>query len=94
MLLTDTGTLLYTSGTTGRPKGVIVTHAMNLFNAVNLSAARISDRTVFLSVLPLFHTGGLNVYSNPVFHAGGAVIATSSRLRSVAAKSGCWAGNW
>jgi len=32
--------------------------------------------TVHLSVLPLFHTGGLNCYSNPVLHAGGTVVLT------------------
>lgn len=74
MALHDVATILYTSGTTGLPKGVMITYAMNLFNAINVTGlADISSRSVHLCVLPLFHTGGLNVYSNPVFHAGGAV---------------------
>jgi fatty-acyl-CoA synthase len=42
---------------------------------VNLGGpAEVSFTSVFLAVLPLFHTGGLNCYSNPVFHAGGQVL--------------------
>ena len=73
--LDDTSTILYTSGTTGVPKGAIVTHGMTFFNAVNISPiAELTSRTVCLTVLPLFHTGGLNVYANGVFHAGGTVV--------------------
>ncbi len=71
----DPWAIMYTSGTTGHPKGAIITHGMTFWNCINLGIpARISPDTVHLSVLPLFHTGGLNCYSNPVFHAGGTVI--------------------
>jgi fatty-acyl-CoA synthase len=73
--LDDISTILYTSGTTGKPKGAMITHGMTFINAVNLSIPTfISQRTVFLCVLPLFHTGGLNCYTNPVLHAGGMTI--------------------
>lgn len=66
--------LLYTSGTTGRPKGVKQTYGMVYFNAVNaMLANKITRDDVFLNVLPFFHTGGLNLYANPVLHAGGTV---------------------
>jgi fatty-acyl-CoA synthase len=71
----DICTLLYTSGTTGRPKGAIITHAMVFWNATNLGIPMaVSADTSFLTVLPLFHTAGLNCNANPVFHAGGRVL--------------------
>jgi len=67
--------IMYTSGTTGLPKGAMITHGMNFWNCVNLGIpAGIGIDTVHLNVLPLFHTGGLNCYCNPVLHAGGTVV--------------------
>jgi fatty-acyl-CoA synthase len=71
----DVVTIMYTSGTTGLPKGAMITHGMNFWNCVNLGIpADVGLDTVHLNVLPLFHTGGLNCYSNPVLHAGGTVV--------------------
>ena len=71
----DVITIMYTSGTTGLPKGAMITHGMNFWNCVNLGfPAGIGLDTIHLNVLPLFHTGGLNCYSNPVLHAGGTVV--------------------
>jgi fatty-acyl-CoA synthase len=71
----DIAMVMYTSGTTGHPKGAIITHGMNFWNCVNLGIpALIGPDTVQFVVLPLFHTGGLNCYANPVLHAGGTIL--------------------
>ena len=64
--------LLYTSGTTGRPKAVIQTVGMALANYVNVQQATgltAADTTV--NFLPLFHTAGINLHTLPLFLAGG-----------------------
>src|SRR3569833_847165 len=73
--LDDISTIMYTSGTTGQPKGAIITHGMTFWKCVNLGGhAYISPSSVLLTVLPLFHTCGLNCYSIPVLLAGGTVL--------------------
>ena len=73
--LDDVITILYTAGTSGRPKGALITHRMNLFNAINIGAAtRLTSDSVHLTVLPTFHTGGLNLLANPCFHLGATVV--------------------
>jgi len=73
--LDDLIMIMYTSGTTGYPKGAKINHKMHLFNAINLSGlGGITSKTIQLVVLPLFHTGGLNCYANPVIHQGGQLV--------------------
>lgn len=69
--------LLYTSGTTGRPKAVIQTYAMAMVNFININDAvgmRRGETT--LNYLPLFHTGGVNLHTLPALIAGGRVLIT------------------
>ena len=71
----DTWYLLYTSGTTGRPKGVIYTYAMALANFINVGGATglgPADRVP--AFLPFFHTAGINLYALPTLFAGGRVL--------------------
>jgi fatty-acyl-CoA synthase len=71
--------LLYTSGTTGRPKGVIYTHRMT--NNIVIHAAlhaRVRAGTRTLTYSPLFHSAGLNAVAMPQFHYGGAVLVMRS----------------
>ncbi|MEO0563009.1 MAG: AMP-binding protein, partial [Chloroflexota bacterium] len=68
-------TIMYTSGTTGRPKGVIITHGMTFWNMVNMSQpSGLNQDSVQYNVLPTFHTAGLNLYANIIIHHGGTVI--------------------
>lgn len=71
----DLWMLLYTSGTTGRPKGVMQTFGMVYVNAANTFVSnKVAPGDVFLNVLPFFHTGGLNLYTLPILMSGGTVI--------------------
>jgi fatty-acyl-CoA synthase len=66
--------LVYTSGTTGRPKGAVLGQRALLVNAIN--AQHMHDLTAadhVLTVLPMFHVGGLNIQTVPALHAGATV---------------------
>ena len=63
--------LLFTSGTTGRPKAVINTARMAWANTVNIGqAVGLTDRDATVNYLPLFHTAGINLYTLPAFLTG------------------------
>ena len=75
--LEDVPLVLYTSGTTGGPKGAMIPWRQILFNAVNtgLAAGLTADDST-LACLPLFHTGGLHCLATPLLHRGGRVVLT------------------
>ncbi len=71
----DLAALLYTSGTTGRSKGAMLTHKNLLSNAEALvNAWQFTERDVLLHALPIFHSHGLFVATNVMLLCGGAMI--------------------
>jgi acyl-CoA synthetase (AMP-forming)/AMP-acid ligase II len=71
----DAALLTYTSGTTGRPKGVVLSHANLTFNAMNwLISGDFRPTDVSLAIAPFFRVGGLAVTLLETFLVGGAVV--------------------
>ncbi|MGO9402483.1 MAG: class I adenylate-forming enzyme family protein [Terriglobales bacterium] len=67
--------LLYTSGTTGQPKGVMIPHrqiAWNAYNSVVSWQLAQNDRVQIYT--PMYHAGGLTVFLTPMFAIGGSVV--------------------
>ncbi|MDN0198525.1 o-succinylbenzoate--CoA ligase [Streptomyces sp. S.PNR 29] len=71
----DTCIIMYTSGTTGRPKGAMLTHGNLIWNAFNVLIDHdlIADERALVSA-PLFHTAGLNMLTLPVLLKGGTCV--------------------
>ena len=71
----DVAIIMYTSGTTGLPKGAMLTHGNILWNNINAMLAFGGDRDdVVLTAAPLFHIGGLNIMTISSFHTGSTLV--------------------
>jgi len=72
---TDLAAILYTSGTTGRSKGAMLTHRALASNSLTLRDYwQFTDKDVLIHALPIFHTHGLFVATNVTLMAGGSCI--------------------
>ena len=71
----DLAAILYTSGTTGRSKGAMLSHENLASNARTLARLwQFTDRDVLLHALPIYHTHGLFVATNSVLMSGAAML--------------------
>jgi fatty-acyl-CoA synthase len=71
----DVYCLLYTSGTTGRPKGVMIPHRQIAWNGYNTACSwqlRADDVSPIFT--PLYHAGGLMAFLGPIFTVGGTIV--------------------
>ncbi len=67
--------VLYTSGTTGAPKGALITNQMLFWNSVNTGLRlNITPRDATIIFHPMFHTSGWNVLTTPFLHHGARVL--------------------
>lgn len=67
--------ILYTSGTTGSPKGAVLTHKSIFWNSINTSISlNLTQQDCTVIFLPFFHTGGWNVLTTPFLHRGGKLV--------------------
>lgn len=72
---TDPLAIIYTGGTTGKPKGAVLTHQSIFHNAINtITSWNLTGDDTTVTYLPMFHTGGLNALSIPLLHIGGKVV--------------------
>jgi fatty-acyl-CoA synthase len=71
----DAHLFLHTGGSTGTPKETVITHGGVVWNSVNtITAWGLRDDDVTPMVFPMFHTGGWNVITVPIWHMGGTVL--------------------
>ncbi|HEX8728040.1 MAG TPA: long-chain fatty acid--CoA ligase [Ktedonobacterales bacterium] len=84
--------ILYTSGTTGVPKGAMLSHRMLTWNAINTQISwGLRENDIAPISAPFFHAGGLNVLTTPLYHLGGTIVlqrdtSPAETLRVIAAE--------
>lgn len=70
----DPHLILYTAGTTGHPKGAVLTHANTFWNCLNVGEPiGLGPNDTTISLLPFFHSGGIGLFLVPTLYAGGRV---------------------
>ena len=72
----DTACLLFTGGTTGMPKGAMISHRMICWNALNTVIHDLHHDDIYLCVFPLFHAGGLFAYLSSQIILGNTTVLT------------------
>ncbi len=72
----DIACLIFTGGTTGLPKAAQISHRMIGWNTLNTIIHDLQHGDVTVNTFPLFHTGGLLVYTTPLLILGGTVVLT------------------
>ena len=74
----DPWLIIYTGGTTGKPKGVVLSHESVNENAINtITSWSLSEEDTTINYMPLFHTGGINALCLPLLMTGGTVVIGS-----------------
>lgn len=67
--------ICYTSGTTGKPKGAVLTQSNMFWNAINnVLAIDLTSKDKSIVLLPLFHIGGIGLFAFPTLFVGGTIV--------------------
>lgn len=70
----DIAAIVFTGGTTGLPKGAQISHRQIAWNALNTVIHDMNRHDIYLNVFPMFHVGGLFVYTLPQLIMGGTTV--------------------